>query len=294
MIPVFCCPEQSSDAAQSFSPSAGKPKRVVEDWLSHSEIAQYIQIKPFTPADDDLLLSAHDADYVRGIFAGETPNGFGNTSQEIASSLRYTVGSIVAATRHVLETTSTSAFPVAMSPTSGFHHAEYDSGDLFCTFNGLMIAAINARTLGLAKRILILDMDQHYGNGTENIIRKLAIDYVDHITYSKPYETASQALECADLSANKGIRAKQYDLVIYQAGADMHVDDPLGGLLTTEQMTLRDELVFRGCAAYGVPIAWNLAGGYQRDPDGGISRVLALHRNTMYQCIKFQTREHAK
>jgi acetoin utilization deacetylase AcuC-like enzyme len=285
MIPIFYRPEQSSDAAGSFSPSAGKPKLVIEDWLSHPEIAQYIQIESFAPASDELLLSAHDANYVSGIFSGETPNGFGNTSLEIAESLRYTVGSLVAATKRVLETTSTSAFRVAVSPTSGFHHAEYDCGNAFCTFNGLMVAAIKAHTLGLAERILILDMDQHYGNGTDDIIRKLAIDYVDHITAGKPYETALQALRCADLSANKGIREKRYDLVLYQAGADIHIDDPLGGLLTTEQMIMRDELVFQGCATYGVPVVWNLAGGYQRDPDGGISQVLALHRNTMYQCI---------
>jgi acetoin utilization deacetylase AcuC-like enzyme len=259
---------------------------VVEDWLSHPEIAQHIRIESFSPATDPLLLCAHDPRYVRGVFSGEIPNGFGSTSREIADSLRYTVGSLVAATRHVLETGSPSTFQVAVSPTSGFHHAEYDCGNGFCTFNGLMVAAITAHTLGLAKRVLILDMDQHYGNGTDDIIRKLAIDYVDHITAGKPYETASQALQCADLSANEGIRDGHYDLVLYQAGADIHIDDPLGGLLTTEQMIMRDELVFRGCATCGIPIVWNLAGGYQRDADGRISQVLALHRNTMYQCIR--------
>src|SRR5262245_35000878 len=103
MIPVFYRPEQSSDAAESFSPSAGKPKIVVEDWLSHPEIAQQIRIESFSPAADTLLLCAHDPQYVRGVFSGEIPNGFGSTSREIADSLRYTVGSLVAATRHVLE-----------------------------------------------------------------------------------------------------------------------------------------------------------------------------------------------
>jgi acetoin utilization deacetylase AcuC-like enzyme len=206
MIPVFYRPEQSSDAAESFSPSAGKPKLVIEDWLSRPEIAQHIEIKSFAPAADELLLTAHDANYVAGIFTGKIPNGFGSTSRAIADSLRYTVGSMVAATRHVLEAASTSTFRVGVSPTSGFHHAEYDCGNGFCTFNGLMIAAIKARALGLAKRILILDMDQHYGNGTDDIIRKRAIGYVDHITAGKPYETAAQALECADLSSNQAMR----------------------------------------------------------------------------------------
>jgi acetoin utilization deacetylase AcuC-like enzyme len=286
MIPVFYRPEQSSDAAKSYSPSAGKPKLVIEDWLSRPKIAQHIQIKSFAPATDEILRCAHDADYVRGVLAGKIPNGFGNTNRQIATSLQYTVGSIVAATKHVLTAAPTSTFRVAVSPTSGFHHAGYDCGGGFCTFNGLMIAAIRTHTLGLAKRILILDMDQHYGNGTDDIIKKLAIGYVDHITAGKLYKTASQALKCANLSTNQGIREERYDLVLYQAGADIHIDDPLGGLLTTEQMITRDELVFRGCATYGIPIVWNLAGGYQRDDDGGISQVLALHRNTMHQCIK--------
>jgi len=159
-------------------------------------------------------------------------------------------------------------------------------GNGFCTSNGGRLQQLKAHALGLAKRVLIVDMDQHYGNGTDDIIKKLAIDYVDHITAGKSYGTASQALQCSDLCANKVIRDKRYDLVLYQAGADIHIDDPLGGLLTTEQMIMRDELVFRGCATYGIPVVWNLAGGYQRDADGGISRVLALHRNTMYECIK--------
>ena len=286
MIPVFYRPEQSCNDSESYSPSASKPKLVIEDWLSHPEIAQYIEIKPYAPASKKLLSSVHDANYVRGVFAGELPNGFGNKSQKVAESLRFTVGSIVAATKHVLTTTSPKTFRVAVSPTSGFHHAGYDSSGGFCTFNGLMAAAVEAHSLGLAKRILILDMDQHYGNGTDHIIKTLAISYVDHITAGKPYRNASQALNCADLSENEGIRKKHYDLVLYQAGADIHVDDPLGGLLTTKQMIIRDELIFRGCATYGIPIVWNLAGGYQRDADGGISLVLALHRNTMLQCIR--------
>ena len=44
MIPLFYRPEQSSDAAESFSPSAGKPKLVIEDWLSRPEIAQIFRL----------------------------------------------------------------------------------------------------------------------------------------------------------------------------------------------------------------------------------------------------------
>jgi hypothetical protein len=39
-------------------------------------------------------------------------------------------------------------------------------------------------------------------------------------------------------------------------------------------MIMRDQLVFRGCAAYGIPVVWNLAGGYQRDADDGINYAM--------------------
>lgn len=285
MIQVFYRAEQSSTAAVDYSPSAAKPKLVVEDWLSRPEIAHHLQIQSFTPAIDAVLCGAHDPAYVEGVLSGMVENGFGNTSREIAKSLRYTVGSVVAAAMHVLAVPDKSGLHVAVSPTSGFHHAGYDFGGAFCTFNGLMAAAIRVHALGLAKRILILDMDQHYGNGTDNIIKKLGIDYVDHLTASRSYRTATQALACADLSANMDMRAGRYDLVIFQAGADIHVDDPLGGLLSTEQMIQRDALVFEGCAAHGIPLIWCLAGGYQRDQNGGIAPVLALHRNTVIECI---------
>jgi len=177
------------------------------------------------------------------------------------------------------------ALRVAVSPTSGFHHAGYAFGGAFCTFNGLMVAAIQVHAEGLARRILIVDMDQHRGNGTDDIIQTLALSYIDHITARTNFKTASEALRCADLSLNEGMVRRTYDLVLYQAGADMHISDPSRGLLTTEQMKTRDELVFSGCAKYGIPLVWNLAGGYKRDAAGGIDPVLALHRNTMLQCI---------
>jgi len=72
------------------------------------------------------------------------------------------------------------------------------------------------------------------------------------------------------------------DVVLYQAGGDPHINDPLGGFLTTSEMSLRDRYVFEGLAARGIPVAWNLAGGYQRP----LEKVVALHVNTMGACIE--------
>jgi acetoin utilization deacetylase AcuC-like enzyme len=58
-------------------------------------------------------------------------------------------------------------------------------------------------------------------------------------------------------------------------------NDPLGGFLTTEQLARRDHIVFSTAKAMGIPLVWNLAGGYQEP----IGKVLAIHNNTMRACI---------
>ena len=35
-----------------------------------------------------------------------------------------------------------------------------------------------------------------------------------------------------------------------------------------------------------VPVAWNLAGGYQIEDDGSIPKVLEIHDNTMRECVR--------
>jgi acetoin utilization deacetylase AcuC-like enzyme len=74
---------------------------------------------------------------------------------------------------------------------------------------------------------------------------------------------------------------KDCDILFYQAGADAHIDDPLGGLLTTAQMKARDRLVFNFAKDNNIPLVWNLAGGYQ-DP---VAKVVQLHMNTLEECI---------
>ena len=60
------------------------------------------------------------------------------------------------------------------------------------------------------------------------------------------------------------------------------MNDPLGGFLTTEQLLERDRLVFRSTALHGIPVVWNLAGGYQHP----VAKVIAIHANTMQACVE--------
>ena len=149
------------------------------------------------------------------------------------------------------------------------------------------MTALAVLSAGLARRVAILDCDHHRGDGTEAILaRGLGGSAVRHFTagaiFSRPRQVAAFFARLdIEIAALAG-----FDLVLYQAGADPHVDDPLGGWMTNAELRERDARVFEGVAALGVPLVWNLAGGYQRSPDGGIAPVLAIHRQTAEEHLR--------
>jgi acetoin utilization deacetylase AcuC-like enzyme len=279
-IPVFFSNTMVAPNAASFSPSASKPGQVVASW---QRLGLPLRLLEPTPATPDELALAHDRAYVEGVLACRRDNGFGNRSREVAASLPFTTGAMLSAARHVLA----SGERIAAAPCSGFHHARHDRGAGFCTFNGLMVTAAALRREGRVRRIGILDLDMHFGDGTEEILDRLdARSWVRHFTGGGSYGSPSQApaFFAALPRVLEGMR--DCDLVLYQAGADPHIDDPLGGWLTTAQLAQRDAMVFETLLGLGVPVVWNLAGGYQREPDGSIPKVLEIHDNTMLACAR--------
>lgn len=285
MIPVFYTPEMSATNAHSFAPSAAKPRQVVTAWRADLDIAPEIEIVEFDPISRDTIAKAHDARYVADVLACRCDNGFGNRNSKVAASLPYTTGSMLEAARYVLSGSDSGPW-IACSPSSGFHHAHHGSGGDYCTFNGLMITALAMKAAGLVERVLILDCDQHYGDGTQDIIETVGADWVTHVTHGggRPGSYRNRSEMLAMIRQHVPAFAER-GLVLYQAGADCHVDDPLGGFLSTEEMAERDRLVFSLAVRHRVPLVWNLAGGYQRDRRGTIEPVLRLHRQTMLACI---------
>jgi acetoin utilization deacetylase AcuC-like enzyme len=275
-IPVFYTPKMVAKF-ENYSPSAGKPKKVVDSWLKLGVSLDIIEPVPATVAEFCLV---HDKEYVRQILACEIDNGFGNKLPEVAASLAHTTGSMLSAAREALKNGN-----VAVAPCSGFHHAGYANPQGFCTFNGLMVTAAVLLKEGVAKKVGVLDFDMHYGNGTTEIIKHLGIkDSIVHFSAGATYISERQAEDFL-MKISKMVRLMENcDLILYQAGADPHIDDPLGGWLTTKQLKERDMLVFSVAKRIGVPVAWNLAGGYQQDEDGGIRPVLDIHDNTMREC----------
>lgn len=273
-IPVFFIPEMVAENVNSFSPSAGKPAKVVAQWQEKFAVA----LHAFEPLSADDLSLAHDRRYVEAVLEGRRDNGFGDRNLITAETLRYTNGAMLAAAREALRNGK-----VAVAPASGFHHACYASGGGFCTFNGLMVTALwLLKHESSVKRIAILDLDQHYGNGTDDIRKKLNIsgDSIRHFTGGASSHEADRFL--SELPLLVKALGEECDLLLYQAGADPHVDDPLGGWMTTHQLAQRDLLVFQTAASMGLPVAWNLAGGYQTP----LQRVLDIHNNTMEACCQ--------
>lgn len=262
------------------SPSPKKPLEVVQEWQKN--YADQIQLHDFLPVSKEDFYMAHSKEHVEGIFNLTIKNGMDTLDEEFNQSLYWTTGSFLAATQQALNT------GIAVSPTSGFHHAGYDYSWGFCTFNGLLVTAQKMLQEKKVKKIGILDFDYHQGDGSQDIIEKLNLkEKIVHITGKTDYERKKakffnqlpQLLE----------KLKEVDIIFYQAGADQHEKDPLGGFLNDGELGQRDKVVFEFTKRHQIPIVWNLAGGYQesKNQDGSrnIQKVLDIHNTTLKECI---------
>jgi len=274
-IPVFYSILQNADVA-SFSPSAGKPALLAGELCASGMPLRWVVPSPVEVGD---LQRVHAASYVAGILDGSLANGFGTRDRAVARSLLHTCGAMLGAAR-----AATPELPAA-ALVSGFHHAGWSHNHGFCTFNGLMVAAAALFAEGRAERVAILDCDAHVGDGTEDILNRVP-GLGPRILHAIFGNTRGHAYlgEIEDLAR----RLAEFgpDLILYQAGADPHVDDPLGGVLTSPQLRRRDLRVFQIAKRLGIPVAWNLAGGYQRGGRTGIDPVLAIHMATFEAAVR--------
>lgn len=288
LIPVVYNDRLNAVSGQEKSPSAHKPR----------EMAQYLKSNPsprFHPVfvDPEALevsdfQRCHAAEYVADIMDLKIPNGFGTFSPSVVGSLPHTSGAMYKAAKVAV----TLKMPTA-ALVSGFHHAGWNGYfklGYFCTFNGLMASALRLIEHDDYERVAIIDADYHWGNGTDDIIQHLSSSIsrsIKHFSFGKYWQKPEEAQTYLDAFGvvEKLMDEFQPDVILYQSGADCHVDDPFGGMLTEEQMYERDLRMFKISQLLGIPIAWNLAGGYQIDPaTGNIDKVLNLHLNTFKAC----------
>lgn len=259
-IPVFYDDRQVFDAG-SFSKSPLKPGMLARRIATDRAFEIH---KGFAPISVDQMKITHDAAHIDALVAGTASNGFGNKSAAEMLAIQYSVGNLLAAAQHPDE--------VVWSLTSGFHHAHANECWGFCTIEGLtLVAAITG------KRTLIVDEDAHHGDGCMAQIKRNRLG--EQCTYLQSRHTHNPS--CADMAAyraqlEKVIREREPELILYQAGADNWVGDPLGGCLTMSELYQRDLITLHLAATAGVKVVVNLAGGYAMNYED----TLRIHMNT--------------
>ncbi len=262
-----------------------KSRLVAEALLAHGGWA----LVPPRPVDAGELQLVHDADYVRAVLDG-SPRDLAESNcigwdGALWESVTASTGGVVEAAIRAMTSGRTTA-----SLSSGLHHARPESGRGFCTFNGLALAAVMARHAG-AQRVLIIDLDAHCGGGTAAIIDGVdGIEQVDVSTSSfDRYAPRPDArLEIADHTTYLQVVGRVLDgvadpsgidLVIYNAGMDVH--EQAGGIpgFTTDLVRARERIVLGWAASLGLPVSFTLAGGYSGS-GLDLTGVAALHLET--------------
>ncbi|MDB5663131.1 MAG: histone deacetylase family protein [Sphingomonas bacterium] len=182
----------------------------------------------------------------------------------------------------------------AANAAGGSHHALHDSGAGYCVFNDLAVAANRLLAEGDARRILIVDLDVHQGDGTASLLAGREDVFTLSIHAEKNFP-ARKARSSLDIGLPDGTGDAAYmdvlagalprlvadfapDLILYQAGVDPHGEDRLGRLSLTDQgIEARDRFVAGQARRAGVPMASVLGGGYGAD----IMAVSRRHARTM-------------
>jgi len=215
------------------------------------------------------LESLHNPAYVDAFLNGKGKLAMSNQidwSEKVRDGVLESVAGTLEAAQLAVKTKSITA-----SISQGFHHAEYDYGGGYCTFNGL---ALVAQELPQCK-VFVLDCDEHQGNGTKGFTERLTNLYNFSIfgSYFGNPDTLSRAwdrlvigwneYESALAEAFITILDVQPDLIIYQAGMDCVAGDGMSkAKLLADEVRERDSQVFSFCRDMSIPTMFVMAGGY--------------------------------
>ncbi|NRB06455.1 MAG: histone deacetylase [Richelia sp.] len=184
---------------------------------------------------------------------------------------------------------------IACNTAGGTHHAFPSYGSGFCIFNDLAIACRVLQKQELVKKILIVDLDVHQGDGTAFIFQddESVFTFSMHCEVNFPGRKQRSDL---DVPLPVGMEDDEYlqtlgtylpdllsqvkpDIVLYDAGVDPHIGDKLGKLALTDIGIYRREMqVLSTCIANGYPVACVIGGGYADDMKSLVYRHSLLHR----------------
>jgi acetoin utilization deacetylase AcuC-like enzyme len=184
-------------------------------------------------------------------------------------------------------------FGTAMNIAGGTHHAYTNKGEAFCMLNDQAIGARYLQSKGLAKKILIVDLDVHQGNGTAEIFQNdtTVFTFSMHGASNYPFKKEVSDLDIP-LAKNTDdetylsllkktlpilIAQEQPDFIFYLCGVDILASDKLGTLgMTTAGCKERDRFVLQTCKNLNIPVQCSMGGGYSPD----IKVIVDAHANT--------------
>ena len=193
---------------------------------------------------------------------------------------------------------------LACNTAGGSHHAFANSGNGYCVFNDVAVAAKKLITEHYIKNILIFDLDVHQGDGTAKIFENDENVFTLSIHSKKNYPLNKQ-LSNLDIELDEGIKddeyleivfnaleemnKKKFDYVFYVAGVDVHEDDRIGKFkISTEGIKRREELVIHNFYKKRVPLCGVLGGGYNKDFNQLVYLHSLLHR-TCHNLLHYES-----
>ena len=252
--------------------------------------------KPY-PCSDETLRKAHSESYIRHIKNKTLDKneikkiGFPLVDSVIKRSLLATGGTVLASKLAIHN-------GLACNTAGGSHHANFDGGAGYCVFNDVAVAAQYLLDRVLAKKILIVDLDVHQGNGSADIFKENKNVFTFSM-HSKSNYPAKKSLSDLDVELDDNMEDKEYmkilkfnlnklnqenfDFVFYIAGVDIHFNDRLGNLkISDEGIKERDEIVTQNFFSKGIPLCGVLGGGYNKD----FNKLVELHSFLHQSCAK--------
>ncbi|WP_300433920.1 histone deacetylase [Christiangramia sp.] len=248
----------------------------------------------FTPdfPDESYILNVHDADYVQRLKSLELSkkevrvSGF-PLSQELVDREHIIADGTLKACEYALE------HGISMNIAGGTHHAYTNRAEAFCLLNDQAIGARYLQKKGLAKKILIVDLDVHQGNGTAEIFQNddSVFTFSIHGKGNYPFRKENSDL---DIELPDGTKDAEYleklkstlpdlidktnpNFIFYLCGVDILETDKLGRLsCSIAGCKDRDRFVLQTCHDLQIPVECSMGGGYSKD----IKLIIEAHANT--------------
>jgi acetoin utilization deacetylase AcuC-like enzyme len=266
--------------------------QLVREQLLYEGTLQEDELEEAKPVSEAAILRVHDPSYwqaMQQLTLGPRQvrrMGFPQSKKLVDRSRRSVQGTLSAA-RHALQ------HGLGINLAGGTHHAFASHGEGFCLLNDLVITARQLLHEKQVRRILVVDLDVHQGNGSASLLadEEKVFTFSMHGKDNYPLRKERSDLDLA-LPSGTGdeaylshlrevlpqlINQHQPDLILYQSGVDVLESDALGKLsLSRYGCKTRDRIVFEHCAQHQIPVAVCMGGGYSRR----LRDTVEAHANT--------------